>query len=110
MNFNIWFLEKVIQILFFDKQHFHKQNQVEISKKIKQKKIHYLKIISFFHPCYNPKIIGHILKYLQINKCVMKMKMKIKSRSLRYDINLPGTRPGHKHTKYKVSRYDDPHM
>ena len=26
------------------------------------------------------------------------------------NINSPGPRPGHKHTKYKVSRYDDPYM
>ena len=33
----------------------------------------------------------------------MKIKMKIKNRSHRYDINRRGPRQGHKHTKYKVS-------
>ena len=32
----------------------------------------------------------------------MKMRLKIKSRSQRYDINRPGTRHGHKYTKYKM--------
>ena len=38
----------------------------------------------------------------------MKMKMKIKNRSRRYDINRPRSRPGHKYSKYKkLSQYDD---
>ena len=32
----------------------------------------------------------------------MKMRLKIKSRSQRYDINRPGTRHGQKYTKYKM--------
>ena len=31
--------------------------------------IGYLKSIGFFNPCYHPKIIGHILKSIQMNKC-----------------------------------------
>ena len=31
----------------------------------------------------------------------MKMKMKMKNRSDRYDINRPRSRHGHKYTKYK---------
>ena len=48
----------------------------------------YLKIIRTLHPCYHPKIMGHILKNKQKNKFVciheiisviiMKMRMKIK--------------------------------
>ena len=55
----------------------------------------YLKIIHILHPRYHQKIIGHILKHKQENKCVcirkimllivMKMKMKVKNRSHRYD-------------------------
>ena len=71
----------------------------------------YLKIIHILHPRYHPKIIGHILKNKQKNKCVciheiirliiMKMKMKMKNRSHRYDINRPRSRHGHKYSKYK---------
>ena len=71
----------------------------------------YLEIIHILHPCYNPKIIGHILKIKQKNKCVciheiiwliiMKMKMKMKNRSHRYSINRPRSRHGHKYSKYK---------
>ena len=32
----------------------------------------------------------------------MKMKIKKKNRSLRYDINRPKSRNGHKYTKYKT--------
>ena len=71
----------------------------------------YLKIIHILHPRYHPKIIGHILKNKQKNKCVciheimwliiMKMKMKMKYRSHRYGINRPRYRRGHKYSKYK---------
>ena len=66
----------------------------------------YLKIIHILHPPY-PKIIGHILKNKQKNKCVyheiiqfiiMKMKMKMKNRSPRYDIYRPWSRHGHKYS------------
>ena len=62
----------------------------------------YLKIIHILHPCYYPKIIGHILKKKLKNKCVFirditrlitkKMKMKMKNRSHRYDILLLNSR------------------
>ena len=52
---------------------------------------YYLKIIYIFQPRYHPKVIGHILKNKQKNKCVcihetkrlikMKIKMKMKNRS-----------------------------
>ena len=32
---------------------------------------------------------------------IMKMEMKVKNRSHRYDINRPKFRHGHKHSKYK---------
>ena len=38
------------------------------------------------------------------------MKMKMKNRSLRYDINRPRSRHGHKYSKYKVSQYGDAYM
>ena len=54
-------------------------------------KFYYLKIVPILHPRYHPKIIGHILKNKQKNKCVcihniirsitMKMKIKINNRS-----------------------------
>ena len=37
----------------------------------------------------------------------MKMWLKIKNRSQKYDINRPGSRHGHKHTKYKISQFND---
>ena len=36
----------------------------------------------------------------------VKMKLNLKNRSHRYDINRPRTRHGHEHTKY-VSQYND---
>ena len=71
----------------------------------------YLEIIHVLHPPYHPKIIGHILKNKQKNKCVsiheiirlsiMKMKMKMKNRSHRHDINIPRLRDGDKNSKYR---------
>ena len=70
---------------------------------------YYLKIIHILHPRYLPKIIGHILKNKQKNKCVcfhqiirlIIMKMKMRNRSHRYDIKSPRSRHGHKYRKYK---------
>ena len=72
---------------------------------------YYLKIIHILHSLYHPKIIGHILKIKQKNKCVciheiiqliiMKMKMKMKNRSRRCDINRAWSRHEHKFSKYK---------
>ena len=65
----------------------------------------YLKIIHILHQRYHPKVIEHILKNKQKSKCVCVheiirltiMKMKIKNRSHRYDIN----RPKPRYSKYK---------
>ena len=71
----------------------------------------YLKIIHTLHQRYHPRIIGHILKYKQNNKCacineiirliIVQMKLKMKSRSHRYDINRHRPSHGHKYNKYK---------
>ena len=71
----------------------------------------YLKMIHILHPHYHPKLIGHILKIKQKNKCVyiheimqliiMGIKMKMKNRSHRYDINSSSSRNEHKYSKYK---------
>ena len=57
---------------YFYKQHFIKQSQTEIGKKINQKlsntlrlTVCYLKIIRFLHPSYHPKILGDFPKYAQ---------------------------------------------
>ena len=63
---------------YFYKQHFYKQRKSKIDKKKKKKKknkqklsntprlnFYYLKIIRFLHPCYQPKIMGDILKYVK---------------------------------------------
>ena len=55
----------------------------------------YLTIIHIPHPRYDPKLIGHILKNKQKSKRVFTheitrlilMKMKMKTKSHRYDIN-----------------------
>ena len=71
----------------------------------------YLKIFHILHPRYHPKIIGHILKNKQKNKCVCiheiirliitELKTKKKNRSHRHDINRPRSRHGYKYSKYK---------
>ena len=70
-----------------------------------------MKIIHILHPRYHPKIIRHIGKYKQENKCVciqkiiqliiMKIKMNMKNGSHRHDINKPRSRHGRKYKKYK---------
>ena len=40
----------------------------------------------------------------------MKMRLKMKNRSHRYDINRPCPRHGHKYSKNKMSRYNDGYM
>ena len=72
----------------------------------------FLKIIHILHTRYRSKMMGHILKSKQKNKCVcihdalrliiMKMKMKMKKRSLRYGKNKCRSRHGHKYSKYKT--------
>ena len=67
---------------------------------------------SHLHPRYHPKIIGHTLKNTQKNKCVcihetirliiMKMKIKMKNRSHRFDISRRRSRQGHNYSKYEV--------
>ena len=64
------------------KRHFHKQCQAEIGKKLKQKLSNtlrlnfcYLKIICFFHPGYQQKIIGGILKNEQKTSASALMKV-----------------------------------
>ena len=93
---------------FFYKQHFYKQRQAEIGKKIKQKLSNtlrlnfcYLKIIRFLYPRYHPKIIGNTLKNVQKTSTpvkwvymimTMKVRLKMKNRPIH----------GHKCTKYKI--------
>ena len=73
----------------------------------------YSKISCLFYPRSHPKIIGDILKNIQktsthvsLNKVTyltpMKMKVKIKNRSHRYDINWRRPRHGPQYTKYKM--------
>ena len=72
----------------------------------------YLKITHNLHPQYHPKLIGHILKNTQKNKCVciheimrliiMKTMMIMKNRSHRYDINSPRSRHQRKYSKYII--------
>ena len=71
----------------------------------------YLKIIHILHSRYHPRIMGHIPKNKQKNKCVciheiirliiMKMKIKMKNRSHRYNINRPKSKHGYKYSEHK---------
>ena len=71
----------------------------------------YLTIIHILHQRDHPKIIRYVLKNKQKNKCVcihevirliiMKIKMKMKNRSHRRDINRPRSRHGQKYSKSK---------
>ena len=71
----------------------------------------YLKIIHILHPRYHARIIGHSLKNKEKNRCVciheiihlmiMKMNIKKKNWSHRYDINRPRSRQEHKYSKHK---------
>ena len=70
---------------------------------------YYLKIIHFLHPCYHPNLIWEILKNIAENKClcfteiiwliIIKIMVKMKNRSQRYDIM---ARHGYEYTKYKM--------
>ena len=71
--------------------------------------------VSIFYPHYHPKIKRHTLKNKQKAKClheiiIMKTKIKMKSRSHRYNINRPRSRRGQKYSGYKVSQYDNAYM
>ena len=72
-----------------------------------------MKIISFLHPRYHPKIIGgDFLKNVQKAHASVLMALVIndtenetenlKNRSQRYDIKWPRSRHGNKYTKYKM--------
>ena len=84
------------------------KNQANAKKMLN---ICFLKVIHILHTRYHLKIMGHILKNKRNNKCVctneimrlivMKMEMKMKKESHRYDINRRRSRHGHKYRKYK---------
>ena len=71
----------------------------------------YLKILCFVHQRYHPKMIGNVKKKSKY-KCVcfndvirlmaMKVRLKMKNRSKRYDINRPRPRHGPEFTIYKM--------
>ena len=107
---------------FFYKQHFSKKHQVKNG--IKQTKASWTFAIwnYFINSCYLPsKTNMRYSKKRAKNNCVyfneimwllivMKMKLKIKNESHRYDINRTSPRRFHKYTKYTVSQYDDNHV
>ena len=107
---------------FFYKQHFSKKHQVKNG--IKQAKASWTFAIwnHFINSCYlSSKTNMRYSKKCAKNNCVcfneimwllivMKMKLKIKNGSHRYDINRTSPRRFHKYTKYNVSQYDDNHV
>ena len=90
----------------FYKQHFYKQ-----LTNIFRLNLCYLKFIHILHPCYHLKVKGLIQKNKQKNKClyiheiiqliIMKIKIKMKKKPNRYEINRLRSRNGHKYNKYK---------
>ena len=110
---------------FFTSNTFISIARVKFAKKIKQMlsntlrlNFRYLKIIHILHLHYHPKIIGRTLKNKQKSQsaCIleimqsiikMEMKMKMKNRSLRYDINRPRSRHGHKWVCFFINLMSD---
>ena len=72
----------------------------------------YLKIIHILHKRYHSRIIEHILKNKQKNKCfwvneiirliIKKLKMKMKNRTYRCDKSRPSSRHGQNYSKYLI--------
>ena len=99
----------------FYKQRFYRQRNWQKIKQTLSDTLRlnfcYMKIFHILHLRYHPKIVGHILKNTPKNKCfcihgiirliIIKMQMKMKNISHRYDINRPRSRHGHKYNKYK---------
>ena len=93
----------------FYRQHCLKQYLTEIGKNQAKVNQHSeVEIYSHSSLRYHPKIIGHILKSKQgtsvsvfIRLIIIKMNMKMKKRSHRYDIKRPRSMQGHKYSKYK---------
>ena len=88
-----------------------KKDQANATQHLEAGLENYLKTIHVLHsPCHS-KIIGHILKNKQKNKCVyihkiirltiIRMKMKMKNRSHRHDINRPRLKRRHWNSKYR---------
>ena len=66
----------------------------------------YLKIIRFIHPRCHPKNIKKYSKKCaktSVSVLIKKMKINVKYRLHRCDINKLRPRHGHKYTKYRVS-------
>ena len=98
--------------LFFYKQYFYKQRQTEIDKKIKQMlsntlrlNFYYLIIIHILHPRRHPDIFWKISKRTSVSAfirfIIMKIKMKMKNRLHRYNINRSRSGHGRKYGKCK---------
>ena len=104
---------------FFISNTFISNTRLKLAKKQVNAKQHpeaeFLLFAKYSHSSstYCPKIKGHIQKNKQKNKCVcfheiiimiMKMELKKKNGSHRYDVNRPTSRDGHKYSKYKKCR------
>ena len=98
--------------LFFISNTFIISASLKLAKKNTLRlNFHYLKIIHFLHPSL---LYRNTKRYSQ--KCskkstcfndvmwsiIMKIKLKMKTRSQRYNINRPGSRYEHKFTEYKM--------
>ena len=103
---------------FFISNTFISNASVKLAKKIKQMlssnlmlNFCYLKFIHILHPHYHPKILEHILKNKQKNMYVclheiirliiIKMRLKMKNRSHRCNINRLRSWHGHKYSNCK---------
>ena len=102
---------------FFISNTFISNARLELAKNRANAKQHpgaeplLFKNIHIFHPPYHTKIIGCILKSKQKKKCVsiheikrlnmMKMEVRMKNKSHRYNINRPRLRDEQKYSKYR---------
>ena len=93
-------------MLFFYKQHFYKQRQ---AKQHPEAKLLLFEIVNILHPRYYPTKYIYILKsklrnmYVCIHGITQLtiLKMKMKNRLHRYNINRPMSRHWHKYSKCK---------
>ena len=75
----------IFQLHFFYKQHYYKQHQADISKKIKHMLSNTLNVNFFIHDIIQ-KIMGHILKNKQKNKCVCHCVKGVQIRSFFWSV------------------------
>lgn len=107
-----WLVHAFISTTFISNASWNWQKIEQMQTNILRLNFFYLKMIHILHPSYHPKIIRRILKNMQKNKCdriheimqfiIMKIRMKMKNKPYKYDINRPSSRNENKYSKYKT--------